>query len=95
MCHYDDTALSFSQTVHISCQFLSLIEQIGDGIYLMLPFVKLHERIKYGGYASNTAMDGFAKRDAAVMIVQSPRIVTLLMLCSMHALIIKINKILE
>ena len=46
-------------------------KQIGDGIYLMLPFVKLHERIKYGGYASNTAMDGFAKSDAAVMIVHS------------------------
>lgn len=46
-------------------------KQIGAGIYLMLPFVKLHERIKYGGYASNTAMDGFAKSDAAVMILHS------------------------
>ncbi len=46
-------------------------EQIGNGIYLMLPFVKLHEKIKYGSYASNTAMDGFSKSDAAVMIVHS------------------------
>ncbi len=46
-------------------------KQIGDGIYLMLPFVKLHESIKYGGYASNTAMDGFSKSDASVMIVHS------------------------
>lgn len=45
--------------------------QVGNGIYLMLPFVKLHERIKYGGYASNTAMDGFSAADAAVMIVHS------------------------
>lgn len=37
----------------------------------MLPFVKLHEWIKYGGYASNTAMDGFAKSTAAVMILHS------------------------
>ena len=46
-------------------------KQIGAGIYLMLPFVKLHEWIKYGGYASNTAMDGFSKSTAAVMILHS------------------------
>ena len=46
-------------------------KQAGAGIYLMLPFVKLHERIKFGSYASNTAMDGFAKSDAAVMILHS------------------------
>lgn len=46
-------------------------DQVGNGIYLMLPFVKLHERIKYGGYASNTAMDGFSATDAAVMVVHS------------------------
>ncbi len=45
--------------------------QIGDGIYLMLPFVKLHERMKYSGYASNTAMDGFSKSNAAVLVVHS------------------------
>lgn len=46
-------------------------KQIGNGIYLMLPFVKLHEFIKFGKYASNTAMDGFAASDAAVMILHS------------------------
>lgn len=46
-------------------------KQAGNGIYLMMPFVKLHERIKYGNYASNTAMDGFAATEAAVMIVHS------------------------
>lgn len=46
-------------------------KQAGDGIYLMLPFVKIHEWIKYGGYAFNTAMDGFSKSEAAVMIVHS------------------------
>ena len=44
-------------------------KQIGNGIYLMLPFVKLYEQIKYGGYASNTALDGLAKSNAAVVIV--------------------------
>ncbi|MDE6364882.1 MAG: alpha/beta hydrolase [Lachnospiraceae bacterium] len=46
-------------------------KQAGDGIYVILPFVKLHERIKYGSYASSTAMDGFAAAKAAVMIVHS------------------------
>ena len=46
-------------------------KQAGSGIYLMLPFVKLHERMKYGRYASNTAMDGFSESDAAVMILHS------------------------
>ena len=46
-------------------------KQAGNGIYLMLPFVKLHEKIRYGKYASNTAMDGFAKSNAAIKIVHS------------------------
>ena len=46
-------------------------EEAGDLIYTMMPFIKLHERIKYGKYASNTAMDGFAASEAAVMIVHS------------------------
>lgn len=46
-------------------------KQVGNGIYLMMPFVKLHERIKYGDYASNTALDGFSATKAAVMIVHS------------------------
>lgn len=36
-----------------------------------MPFVKLHERIKYGNYASNTALDGFSATTAAVMVVHS------------------------
>ena len=46
-------------------------EQAGNVIYTMMPFIRLHERMKYGKYASNTAMDGFAASDAAVMIVHS------------------------
>ena len=46
-------------------------KQAGYGIYLMMPFVKLHERIKYGDYAANTAMDGFLKSEADVLIVHS------------------------
>ena len=44
-------------------------KQAGDFIYAMMPFIKLHEQIKFGKYAANTAMDGFAASDATVMIV--------------------------
>ncbi len=46
-------------------------KQVGNGIYVILPFVKLHERIQYGSYATNTAMDGFAKSNAAMMVLHS------------------------
>lgn len=45
--------------------------EAGDGIYTMMPFVKLHEWVKYGQYATNNAMQGFAASDAKVMIVHS------------------------
>ena len=45
--------------------------QAGDLIYTMTPFIKIYERIKYGKYAKNTAMDGFASSDASVMVVHS------------------------
>lgn len=43
----------------------------GAVIDAMMPFIGLHERIKYGGYALNTALDGFAASEAAVMVVHS------------------------
>ena len=45
--------------------------QAGDLIYAMTPFVRLYERFKYGKYATNTSMDGFASTDASIMIVHS------------------------
>ena len=45
--------------------------QAGDLIYTMTPFIRLYERLKYGKYAANTAMDGFDSTDASVMIVHS------------------------
>ena len=45
--------------------------QAGDAIYAMLPFVKMYEQIKYGKYADNTALDGFAASNAKVMAVHS------------------------
>ena len=43
----------------------------GDGIYAMMPFVKLHEQVQYGKYATSTAMDGFEASKAHVMITHS------------------------
>ncbi len=45
--------------------------EAGNIIYTMMPFIKLHEYIKYGKYATNSAMNGFAASDAAVMVVHS------------------------
>ena len=46
-------------------------DQAGSMIYSMTPFVRIHEMIKFGKYATNTAMDGFDATDAKVMIVHS------------------------
>lgn len=45
--------------------------QAGDVIYAMTPFIKIHERFKYGKYASSTAMDGFEKTDASILVLHS------------------------
>lgn len=47
------------------------LEQAGSVVYAMMPFIRLHERIRFGKYASNTAMDGFAASNAAVLAVHS------------------------
>ena len=46
-------------------------EQAGSVIYTMMPFVKLYERMQFGKYAANTALDGFAASNAKVMVVHS------------------------
>lgn len=46
-------------------------KQAGNGIYLLMPFVKLYERLKYGNCSSNTALDGFSASQTAVMVVHS------------------------
>ena len=45
--------------------------QAGGIIYAMTPFIRIHEKFKYGKYAANTAMDGFEATKAPVMIVHS------------------------
>ena len=45
--------------------------QAGDVIYAMTPFIRLHELLKYGKYASSTAMDGFDNTDASILVLHS------------------------
>lgn len=46
-------------------------QEAGDGIEVMMPFVNLYERIKFGDYATKTALEGFSNMNAKIMIVQS------------------------
>ena len=46
-------------------------DQAGGVIYAMRPFIALHERLKFGEYATNTAMKGFDSTDASVLVVHS------------------------
>ena len=55
---------------------LNLIEyhgcqMVGPLGKLLLPFASVHEHIKYGKYASSTAMKAFEKTNAKIMIVHS------------------------
>ena len=44
---------------------------IGSGIKLFMPYVSVYERLKFGKYASYTAIDGFGASDAEIMILHS------------------------
>lgn len=46
-------------------------QMVGDVINILLPYVRLYEKIKFGEYADTTAMEGFETSDAAVYIVHS------------------------
>lgn len=46
-------------------------EMIGSAIDLMIVYLKIYEKLKFGKYAVQTGMEGFEKSDAAVMVVHS------------------------
>ncbi|MDE7435762.1 MAG: alpha/beta fold hydrolase [Lachnospiraceae bacterium] len=55
---------------------MDLIEQqgellIGSGIQLFVPYASLYERLKFGKYASYSAIDGFAASNAGIMVICS------------------------
>lgn len=44
---------------------------VGPAVYLFIPVLKVYERAKFGEYAVNNALAGFAASDAKVMVVHS------------------------
>ncbi len=48
-------------------------EKVGNIVKLFMPYARLHEYLKYGDYASSTAMKGFAASDCNVMIVHGAK----------------------
>lgn len=51
---------------------------VGAGIYLLMPYVSLYEWLKFGEYAGYSAVDGFAKTDAGIMVLHSMNDTTVL-----------------
>lgn len=44
---------------------------VGYGIKLMMPYISLYERFRFGKYAAYSATDGFASTDAKIMVLAS------------------------
>ena len=44
---------------------------LGSSIKLFIPYISLYERLKFGEYASYSAMDGFANSEADIMVIHS------------------------
>ena len=43
----------------------------GDGVRVLLPYISLYERMKFGKYASYNCINGFENTEAGVMIIHS------------------------
>ena len=43
----------------------------GDGVRVLLPYISLYERFKFGKHASYNCMNGFENTEARVMIIHS------------------------
>ena len=44
---------------------------VGKFINVLLPYIRLYETVRFGKYATQTAMDGFAHSNAAVFVIHS------------------------
>ena len=58
------------------CSSTDLIEGggkqvIGPAVYVVLPVIKVYEKVLFGEYAECSALDGFAATDAVVMVIHS------------------------
>lgn len=46
-------------------------QMVGDAIGLLLPYLSLYERVKFGDYAKQSSIAGFESTEAGVMIIHS------------------------
>ncbi len=46
-------------------------ELYGNIVNILMPYINTYEKIKFGDYATNTSMSGFAKTNAKIMIIHS------------------------
>ncbi len=44
---------------------------VGNIINILMPYINIYEKLKFGDYASNTSMKGFEKTKANIMIIHS------------------------
>ena len=51
---------------------------VGAGIHLLMPYVSLYELLKFGEYSGYSAVDGFAKTEAGIMVLHSMNDTTVL-----------------
>lgn len=46
-------------------------ELVGNIVNVLMPYINIYEKLKFGDYASNTSMSGFEKTNANIMIIHS------------------------
>lgn len=44
---------------------------VGSFVKILMPYINIYERIKFGEYAANTSMNGFEKSNTGIMVIHS------------------------
>lgn len=47
------------------------VKAVGPVVHVLMPVIKVYERAKFGEYATNSGLDGFAATDAEIMVIHS------------------------
>ena len=47
------------------------VKAVGPVVHILMPVIKIYERAKFGEYATNSGLDGFAATDAEIMVIHS------------------------
>ena len=46
-------------------------QYVGNIVDILMPYINIYEKLKFGNYVTNTSMDGFEKTNSKVMVVHS------------------------